>query len=140
MIQDPETGLLYNQANETYTDDYIFRLAETYLLRAEAYVGKNDPVNAAQDINAVRARVNAAPVDPADVDIDYILDERARELCWEELRLLTLMRMGKLVERVRMYNHVTQDNILDHQNLWPIPSREIETNTESELTQNPGYF
>lgn len=140
VVQNPETGLLYNNSNETFTDDYIFRLAETYLLRAEAYVGKGDPNNAALDINVVRARVNAAPVDPGDVDIDYILDERARELCWEELRLLTLMRMGKLVERVRKYNHLTQDNILDHQNLWPIPAREIETNTEAELTQNPGYL
>ena len=88
----------------------------------------------------VRGRVNAAPVAPANVDIDYILDERARELCWEEIRLLTLMRLGKLVERVRKYNHVTQDNILDHQNLWPIPSGEIETNSEAELVQNPGYL
>jgi hypothetical protein len=140
IIQNPETGLLYNQSNETFTDDYIFRLAETYLLRAEAYIGKGNQIDAANDINMVRARVNATPVAPGDVDLDYLLDERARELCWEELRLLTLMRMGKLVERVRTYNHVTQDNILDHQNLWPIPFREIETNTEAELTQNPGYF
>ncbi|MCG8311064.1 MAG: RagB/SusD family nutrient uptake outer membrane protein [Cytophagales bacterium] len=139
-ILDPETGLTTNSANETMTEDYIFRLAETYLLRAEAYLGKGDQANAAANINIVRARVNAAPVSAADVDIDYILDERARELCWEELRLLTLMRLGKLVERVRKYNHLTLDNILDHQNLWPIPAREIETNTEAELTQNPGYF
>lgn len=140
FVLDPETGLLNNSSNEMMTDDYIFRLPETYLLRAEAYLGKGDQTNAAVDINVVRGRVNAAPVDPADVDIDYILDERARELCWEELRLLTLMRLGKLVERVKLYNGVTQDNILDHQNLWPIPSGEIETNTEAELEQNPGYL
>lgn len=140
LVQDAETGLLYNQANYTFTDDYIYRLAETYLLRAEAYVGKGDQPNAAIDINAVRARVNASPVAAGDVDLNYILDERARELCWEESRLITLMRMGKLVERVRQYNHVTGDNILDHQNVWPIPAREVETNTEAELTQNPGYF
>ena len=138
-ILDPETGLTNNSANETFTDDYIFRLSGTYLLRAEAYLGKGDNVSAAADINVVRGRAHAAPVDPVDVDIDYILDERARELSWEELRLLTLMRLGKLVERVRKYNYVTQDNILDNQNLWPIPAREIETNTEADLEQNPGY-
>lgn len=140
FILDAETGLTTNSANYIETDDYIFRLSGTYLLRAEAYLGKGDQPNAADDINMVRARANAAPVNPADVDIDYILDERARELCWEEVRLLTLMRMGKLVERVKKYNHVTQDNILDHQNIWPIPANEIETNTEAELKQNPGYF
>lgn len=140
FIKDPETGLTTNSANFIETDDYIFRLSGTYLLRAEAYLGKGDQTNAAADINMVRARANAAQVNPADVDLDYILDERARELCWEEIRLLTLMRLGKLVERVKKYNHVTQDNILDHQNLWPIPSGEIETNSEAELEQNPGYL
>jgi hypothetical protein len=50
------------------------------------------------------------------------------------------MRLDLLVDRVKMFNTMTGDNILDHQNLWPIPFREIETNTEAELTQNPGYF
>ena len=139
FILNPETGLTNNSANETFTDNYIFRLAETYLLRAEAYLGKGDLGNAAADINVVRARANATPVSPAEVDIDYILDERARELAWEELRLLTLMRLDKLVERVKKYNPLTEDNILDHQNVWPIPAREIETNTEATLEQNPGY-
>ncbi|WP_339753663.1 RagB/SusD family nutrient uptake outer membrane protein [Algoriphagus aquimarinus] len=135
-----ETGLVNGGANGMATDQYIFRLAETYLLRAEAYLGQGDLANAAQDINALRNRVNATPVAPSDVDIDYILDERARELAWEELRLVTLMRVGKLVERVKAYNPVTGDRIATHQNLWPIPFREIETNTEAVLEQNPGYF
>jgi len=139
FILNPATGLTNNSANETYTDNYIFRLAETYLLRAEAYLGKGQLSQAADDINMVRQRANATPVAAADVTIDYILDERARELAWEELRLLTLMRLNKLVERVKLYNPVTGNNIDDHQNLWPIPQREIETNTESQLQQNPGY-
>ncbi|MEX2512920.1 MAG: RagB/SusD family nutrient uptake outer membrane protein [Cyclobacteriaceae bacterium] len=140
FVLNPETGLLNNQSNGMMTDNYIFRLPETYLLRAEAHLGNGDPGSAAADINVVRERANASPVAAGDVNIEYILDERARELCWEELRLLTLMRLNLLVDRVKRYNPVTGDNILDHQNLWPIPFREIETNTEAELTQNPGYF
>ena len=135
-----ETGIVNGSANGMATDQYIFRLAETYLLRAEAYLGQGDMANAAKDINALRNRANTTPVEPSNVDIDYILDERARELAWEELRLVTLMRVGKLVERVNTYNPVTGDRIAPHQNLWPIPFREIETNTEAELEQNPGYF
>jgi hypothetical protein len=140
FVLDAETGLLNNQSNGMMTDNYIFRLSETYLLRAEAHLGKGDGASAAADINTVRERANANPVAPADVTIDYLLDERARELCWEELRLLTLMRLNLLVDRVKTFNSMTGNNILDHQNLWPIPFREIETNTEAELTQNPGYF
>lgn len=135
-----ETGLVNGSANGMATDQYIFRLAETYLLRAEAYLGQGDLANAAQDINALRNRANAIPVAPSNVDIDYLLDERARELAWEELRLVTLLRVGKLVDRVKTYNPVTGDRIAPHQNLWPIPFREIETNTEAVLEQNPGYF
>src|SRR5690606_2844577 len=61
-------------------DWYIFRLAETYLLRAEAYFWKNELASAAMDINTVRARANAPLITAADVTIDYIFDERAREL------------------------------------------------------------
>jgi hypothetical protein len=82
----------------------MLRLAETYLLRAEAYLGNNDGINAAKDINVVRSRAKANPVDAAAVTLDYILDERGRELIYEEQRRLTLSRTGKLVERVRLYN------------------------------------
>jgi len=140
FLLNPETGLLNNQAGGMMTDNYIFRLAETYLLRAEAHLGKGDGASAASDINIIRERAKANPISAVEVDIEYILDERARELCWEELRLLTLMRLNLLVDRVKTYNTMTGDNILDHQNLWPIPFREIETNTEAQLTQNPGYF
>jgi hypothetical protein len=139
FVLNSTTGLLNNSANFTYTDNYVFRLAETYLLRAEAHLGKGNRASAAVDINVVRSRVKASPVASGDVTLDYILDERARELCWEELRLLTLMRTGTLVERVRKYNPVTKNDILNYNNLWPIPAREIETNTEAKLEQNPGY-
>lgn len=138
-IVDASTGLVNSNAEQTYTANYIFRLAETYLLRAEAYLGKGDLQSSANDINVVRARANAIPVLANEVDINYILDERARELSWEELRLLTLMRLGLLVERVKKYNSVDADGINAYQNLWPIPFSEIQTNTGAKLTQNPGY-
>ncbi|MEO5564875.1 MAG: RagB/SusD family nutrient uptake outer membrane protein, partial [Chitinophagaceae bacterium] len=86
---------LKDGAGFTFRDEYMFRLAETYLLRAEAYLGLNMTTPAAADINVVRARSNANPVLATNVDIDYILDERIRELGVEEKRLLTLMRLGK---------------------------------------------
>ena len=143
-IQNPATGQTNNSATSSFTDSYIMRLSETYLLRAEAYVGKGNPGLAAADINVVRARANALAVSPEDVDLDYILDERARELTYEELRLFTLMRVNKLAERVVIYNpyyngKYAQFTFLDRYNLWPIPQSEIERNTEAVLEQNPGY-
>ena len=125
--------------SEGYKDEYVFRLAETYLLRAEACLGNNEKDKAANDINVVRARANATPVDASAVDIDYILDERLRELYVEEIRNMTLMRVGKMVERVRKYNNVVNFRIGDHQNLLPIPFYEIEKNVYGNMEQNAGY-
>jgi starch-binding outer membrane protein, SusD/RagB family len=125
-----------------HKDLYAMRLAETYLLRAEAYLGLGEIGLAADDINTVRERSNATPVSAGDVTIDYILDERARELFTEEWRLLTLMRVGKLVERVRTYNNNPGNpgvSIQDYHSLWPIPQDEIDLNTGAVLEQNPGY-
>ena len=80
----------------TFGND-MMRLAETYLLRAEAYLGLGKTTEAAADINAVRARSSADPVLAGNVNIDYILDERMRELGVEEKRMLTLNRLGKMV-------------------------------------------
>lgn len=76
------------------TDWYIFRLAETYLLRAEAYWWKGDAANAAADVNRVRTRANCSPYTAAQVDIGTILDERARELYYEEPRKTELTRVA----------------------------------------------
>jgi hypothetical protein len=76
------------------TDWYIFRLAETHLLRAEAYWWKGDAANAAADVNRVRTRANCAPYTAAQVDIGTILDERARELYYEEPRKTELTRIA----------------------------------------------
>jgi len=79
----------------TNTDWYVFRLAETYLLRAEAYYWKGDLALAMADINVVRSRANAALLTNASqITIGTILDERARELYWEEPRKTELTRIA----------------------------------------------
>ncbi|SEW39124.1 Starch-binding associating with outer membrane [Chitinophaga sp. YR573] len=126
-------------AGGTYADQYMFRLAETYLLRAEAYLGLGSTGLAAQDINVVRSRANASPVLAGDVTIDYILDERLREFGVEEKRMLTLMRLGKLYDRVVKCNPFYGVNMQPKFNLWAIPQSEIERNRSAVLEQNPGY-
>ncbi len=76
------------------TDWYMVRIAETYLLRAEARLAQKNTTGAAADINVLRARAGAAPVAAGKVNIDYILDERARELFGEEQRWVTLSRLS----------------------------------------------
>jgi starch-binding outer membrane protein, SusD/RagB family len=78
------------------TDWYVMRLAETYLIRAEAYVWKGDMVNAAADVNKVRQRAGCAPYTAANMSIGTILDERARELYYEEGRKTELTRIAYL--------------------------------------------
>ncbi|SFU13073.1 Starch-binding associating with outer membrane [Algoriphagus locisalis] len=78
------------------TDWYIFRLAESYLLRAEAKFWLDDLAGAAEDINAVRTRAGAAPYTASDINIGTILDERARELYYEEPRKTELTRIARI--------------------------------------------
>ena len=72
----------------------MLRIAETYLVRAEAYLALNDKQKAADDINVLRDRANASYCTAADINIDYILDERTRELFGEENRWITLNRLS----------------------------------------------
>jgi len=140
VIQNPETGQVWAASGGTHKNWQLIRLAETYLLLAEAYLGKGDQGNAASAINGVRSRAKAIQVVPDNVNIDYILDERARELLWEEPRRMTLMRMGKWYERTTKYNPWSGPNMVKpHWELFPIPAPEIERNSDVELGQNPGY-
>ncbi|MGG7663304.1 RagB/SusD family nutrient uptake outer membrane protein [Dyadobacter sp. BHUBP1] len=90
FVEDP----LRIQPQGGNTDWYVFRLAETYLLRAEAYAWKGDLAKAAEDVNVVRARANCAPLAAGKINIGTILDERARELYFEEPRKTELTRIA----------------------------------------------
>jgi hypothetical protein len=139
VVPAPYPNALKGGAGFTYQDQYMFRLAETYLLRAEANLGAGNAAAAAADINVVRARSHAAPVAAGNVTIDYILDERIRELGVEEKRLLTIMRLGKWYDRVVKCNPFYASSALPKYNLWPLPQSEIERNRGAVLAQNPGY-
>ena len=91
-----------------HSDWYVFRLAETYLLRAEAYMWKGDATNAAADVNAVRQRAGCSPYIPSQMSIGTILDERARELYWEEPRKTELTRVAYIFAKTgQAYNGKT---------------------------------
>lgn len=79
-----------------WADWYVFRLAETYLLRAEAYVWKGELGNAVEDLNTVRRRAGARELSANEVNISQVLDERARELFYEEPRKCELTRVAYL--------------------------------------------
>ncbi len=118
-------------------DRMKFRLAETYLLLAEAQMLQGNNKGAADAINVIRARANAAPITEAEVTTDFLLDERIRELIGEELRRFTLARLGKLKERTLKYN--PRAKMEDKHLLWPIPQDVINSNTGAEFPQNPGW-
>ncbi|WP_417359789.1 RagB/SusD family nutrient uptake outer membrane protein [Galbibacter sp.] len=127
-----------------WKDFILMRLGETYLLKAEAQLMQSNPSGAAITINALRQRANAPAVSASDIDLDFILDERVRELLAEENRRMTLMRTGTLVERANEHNSdapvgMQIQGLSDTHLLLPIPLREIQLNKENKLEQNPGY-
>ncbi|MCH5598079.1 RagB/SusD family nutrient uptake outer membrane protein [Niabella ginsengisoli] len=73
---------------------YIYRSAEVFLMMAECYYWKNDLAQAAVNLNEVRTRAGASPIAAGDVNIGEILDERARELYYEENRHIELVRIA----------------------------------------------
>ncbi|MBV7530972.1 RagB/SusD family nutrient uptake outer membrane protein [Chitinophaga sp. sic0106] len=138
-VTNPFGGLLLNGASRLFMQKYMARLAETYLLRAEAYLGKGDRQKAAEDVNVVRNRSQAGIATAGEMSIDYLLDERLRELYMEEFRAVTLTRLGLLYDRDKKYNPKSGLTIEPYHNLWPIPTTEITQNTGAVLEQNTGY-
>lgn len=144
---DKFTGLAdgENRSN-LFRDDYYIRLSETVLLRAEAKQRMGDKNGAAADINLLRTRAQCTYlVTAADVDDQFslILDERARELMYEEFRWNTLLRMGGTiaVNRIRKYSFwpEAQATLTFNYNLWPIPNRVIDSNKDELMAQNEGW-
>jgi hypothetical protein len=80
---------------------YIFRSAEVYLLLAESYYWKNDLGQAAIAINEVRQRAGASQLTADEINIGELLDERARELYYEENRHIELVRIAYIYARTR---------------------------------------
>ena len=122
-----------------YNDQPYLRLAETYLLKAEAELLLNKKQEAANTLNIIRKRSNATEITPNQVSIDFILDERSRELVAEEHRRYTLIRTGKLIERTRKYNFNGGQFITERDTLYPIPQEVIDANLTLEMPQNPGF-
>lgn len=127
-----------------FRDDYLIRLPETILLRAEAKLRLGDTGGAASDINRLRGRAKCKyKVSSADINLDLILDERARELVYEECRWNTLLRMGGTVavDRIKKYAYwdYPRTTLNKTFNLWPIPQTVIDTNKDVKLEQNPGW-
>ena len=144
---------------EMVKDWPLMRFAEAYLLRAEARINQGNTAGAAEDINVLRDRAfktyraetgnaNAGKVTAAQMTIDFLLDERIREMVGEENRRYTLCRTGKLAERVKMMmdkwaegtdsKKITGFDASKH-TLLPIPLSEIQLNKDADLQQNPGY-
>lgn len=121
-------------------DDYIaVRLADTYLLKAEAQFKMNNATGAAETINIIRKRSKASEISAADVTLDFILDERSRELFNEEYRRYTLLRTGKWYERTKAHNFFGGEKISLRDTLFPIPQSVIDANLSTPMPQNPGY-
>jgi starch-binding outer membrane protein, SusD/RagB family len=131
-----------------WRDFLAFRLAETYLIAAEALLlGSGSEADALEHLNAVRRRAAWPGQEEAmeldSIDIDIILEERARELLAEQFRLYDLKRIGVLVERAYMHNpEVQRDGLMEeYHNLRPIPQTQIDRTAggASAFPQNPGY-
>ncbi len=123
----------------TYGDQLYLRLAETYLIKAEAEFKLGDLTAAAETINKIRRRAHASEITANNVTLDFILDERARELVVEEHRRWTLLRTNKWIERTKLYNTNGGEYITDREKLFPIPQSVIDANLTAPMPQNPDY-
>lgn len=146
---DDPSSVFSNNGSST-RDIFLARLAETYLIAAEAYLQAGDAGTAVDRINVVRRRA-AKPGDEDEmevtaVDLDLILDERARELLGEYHRWFDLKRTGTLVQRNLEHNREVRnlgsnpfgDGTLKL--LRPIPQSVIDLNEAlGPEDQNPGY-
>lgn len=139
----------------------VAKLSEVYLMAAEAALQDGHPADAVPLINALRERAAfraglsttelatrkaAMGISVGQITLDFILNERIRELCGESLRWPDLAVRKKLVERVKLYNPDGAPNIKDFHNLRPIPQDQINSvvdptgDPNRNKYQNPGYY
>lgn len=146
-----------NFNNEGTRPFVVSKLSEVYLLAAEAALGDGRPGDAMNLINVLKLRAAFRPgltlpqvtarydaiklTSPGQVDLDYILDERTRELCGESVRWPDLAVRGKLVDRVRKHNPDAAPRIMPHHALRPIPKGQLDAVADPNKAQyqNPGY-
>lgn len=144
-FDDPATTTPSATTAVSTRDVVIARLADTYLIAAEAYLKSGNSDTGLLRLNAVRKRAGVADATSAEFNIDYILDERGREMLGEYNRWFDLKRTGKLVERCVKYNYkITNAAQFNGKNgnlkiLRPIPQSAIDLNQNKNFPQNPAY-
>ena len=136
---------------EAGSRDYLaFRLADTYLMLAEAQLFTGKKADAVKNINMVRRRAAWAgkeadmEITEAQMTFDFLMEERGRELLGEQTRWLDLKRWGNLVDRVKKYNTDAVAGVKETHNFRPVPQTQIDRSEKgsdggSVFPQNPGY-
>ena len=131
-------------------DAFVIRLSEMYLIAAEGYMMSSQSASAISKLNALRTAraiptksnvlLTTEELQVSGKDISVILDERARELCGEQLRWFDLKRTGKLVSRVTLYNGSAKNNIQSFHTLRPIPRPQLDAITNLTTAPDPNGF
>ena len=125
------------------TDFPMFRLADAYLMYAEAILrgGTGSASEALGSVNQLRARAGAGTISSGDLTLNFILDERARELYWECHRRTDLVRFGQFSNGTYLWplkgGSLTGAQVPAFFNVFPIPASDLGANPK--LVQNPGY-
>ena len=144
-FDDPSPTTPATTGNVSTRDIITARLGEAYLVAAEAYLKAGNPSVGLQRLNAVRTRAGVTPATAGEFNIDYILDEKGREMLGEYTRWFDLKRTGKLIERTVKYNYkITNASQFAGNNgqlkiLRPIPQLVIDLNQNKNFPQNPAY-
>jgi hypothetical protein len=125
-------------------DYVVWRLADIYLMHAEALLALGKKAEATAAVNAVRQRAgwpgkkDAMKITEAQMTFDFLIEERARELAGEQMRWLDLKRWGILVDRVKKYNPQASA-VSEKHYLRPIPQTQIDRSNKDAFKQNEGY-
>ncbi|KQT30922.1 carbohydrate-binding protein SusD [Chryseobacterium sp. Leaf405] len=144
-FDDPATTTPSSTGPVSTRDIIVSRLADTYLIAAEAYLKSGNAATGLARLNVVRARAGVADATPAEFNINYILDERGREMLGEYNRWFDLKRTGTLVSRAVQYNYkITSASNFNGNNgvqkiLRPIPQTVLDLNQNKNFPQNPAY-
>jgi hypothetical protein len=138
------TGVAGSNPTFVDTDFPMFRLADIYLMFAEAVVrggAGGTTAEAVNYINLLRTRASSSLISSSNLTLDFLIEERSRELYWEGHRRQDLIRFGKFTGST--YNWAFKGGspggiaLPGHFNVYPMPANNLAANPN--LTQNPGY-